>query len=162
MVGGGPAGATVATLLARRGRAVTLVERSPAWRWRACGVFSSPAAVTALRRIGLPEAALVAATRAIPAMRVEASDGTAFRLTYGDGDRLVHPAVGFERRTLDDALLDMARAAGVDVLTGTTVVGGTLGRVTFVSGHSGCSGPRNARTPPWWLARTASDRSSPA
>lgn len=127
VVGGGPAGATVATLLARRGRAVILVERSPAWRWRACGVFSSPAAVTAIRRIGLPEAALTAATRAIPAMRVEASDGTAFRLTYGDGDRLVHPAVGFERRTLDNALMDMARAAGVDVRTGTTVIGGTLG-----------------------------------
>ncbi len=35
VVGGGPGGATVATLLARRGRQVLLIERSPAWLRRA-------------------------------------------------------------------------------------------------------------------------------
>ena len=127
VVGGGPAGATVAALMARRGREVVLLERSPSWRWRACGVFSSPAAVSALRRVGLADEVLAAATRAIPAMRVEVSDGTAFRLTYGDDDRLVRPAVGFERRGLDEALLAMARTAGVDVRTGVTVTGAILG-----------------------------------
>jgi len=127
VVGGGPAGATVAALMARRGREVVLLERSPSWRWRACGVFSSPAAVSALRRVGLADEVLAAATRPIPAMRVEVSDGTAFRLTYGDDDRLVRPAVGFERRGLDEALLAMARTAGVDVRTGVTVTGAILG-----------------------------------
>jgi menaquinone-9 beta-reductase len=43
IVGGGPAGAITAMLLARAGHAVVLLERSPEWRWRACGVFTSPA-----------------------------------------------------------------------------------------------------------------------
>ena len=132
VVGGGPAGSTVATLLARRGREVVLLERSPSWRWRACGVFSSPAAVTALRRVGLADDVLATASRPIPAMRVEVSDGTAFRLTYGDNDRLVRPAVGFERRSLDEALLTMARTAGVDVRTGVTVTRAALGSQKLV------------------------------
>jgi menaquinone-9 beta-reductase len=127
VVGGGPGGATVATLLARRGREVMLVERSPAWRWRACGVFSSPAAVTALRRAGVDEGVLRSATVPVTAMRVEADDGTAFRLTYGGDGRLDRSAVGFDREALDAALLDMARAAGVEVRSGVTLAGAVFG-----------------------------------
>ena len=90
---------------------MTLVERSPAWRWRACGVFNSPAAVSALERIGLPQSAVSAATRAIPAMRVEASDGTAFRLATEAATAWSIRRSRFDRRGLDDALLDLARAA---------------------------------------------------
>jgi flavin-dependent dehydrogenase len=120
IVGGGPAGAVTAALLARRGRAVTLLERSPAYRWRACGVFASPAAVAALVRAGLDDGAIRRLARPIPAMRVETARGTTFRLTYGDGGRLVEPAVGFDRSALDPALLDLARAAGADVRCGVT------------------------------------------
>ena len=56
-------------------------------------------------------------------MRVEA-DGATFRLTYGaEGDVAPASAVGFDRERLDDALLDLARAAGVDVRTGVTATG---------------------------------------
>ena len=127
VVGGGPGGATVATLLARRGRDVMLIERSPAWRWRACGVFSSPAAVTALRRAGLDEEVLRSAALPVTAMRVEADDGTAFRLTYGGDGSLERSAVGFDREALDAALLDMARAAGVEVRSGVTLTGAVFG-----------------------------------
>jgi menaquinone-9 beta-reductase len=118
IVGGGPAGAVLATLLARRGREVTLFERSPGYRWRACGVFSSPAAITALRAIGLDEQTLSRVARRVPAMRVESARGTAFRLTYGDDGSLRTAAAGFDRSELDPALLDLARAAGADVQTG--------------------------------------------
>jgi flavin-dependent dehydrogenase len=44
-------------------------------------------------------------------------------LTYGDDGSLDRSAVGFDRRQLDEAVLDLARAAGVSVRTGTTLTG---------------------------------------
>lgn len=127
VVGGGPAGATVAALLATAGRKVLLLERTPAWRWHACGVFSSPAATAILRRVGLDQAALDGARVPIPAMRVEVADGGIFRLTYGDDGSLTRSAVGFDRRVLDEALLARAEAAGVEIWRGATMTGLTVG-----------------------------------
>jgi flavin-dependent dehydrogenase len=117
VVGGGPAGALTAALLARAGHEVIVFERSPAWRWRACGVFASPATVRALGRAGIDEATLGRVARPIPAMRVETPRGTTFRLTYGGW----MPPVGFDRSGLDPALLDHARAAGARVCSGARV-----------------------------------------
>ncbi len=121
VVGGGPAGAVLATYLARAALEVTLVERAPAWRWRACGVFSSPATMAALRRVGLAEADLARVARAIPAMRLETTGGAVVRLTYGAAGAEHPTAVGFDRSALDPLLLATARAAGVDIRTGVTV-----------------------------------------
>jgi menaquinone-9 beta-reductase len=120
IVGGGPAGAALAIRLARLGHAVVVLERDPTWRWRAGGVFASPAAVPELRRLELAETALTELARPIPAMRVETQSGITFRLTYGAEDG-GPPAVGFDRSRLDPVLLDAARAAGADVRLGTPI-----------------------------------------
>ena len=135
IVGGGPAGAALATLLARRGRRVVVVERAPAYRWRASGVFSSPASMAALRRIGLDETALQRVSRPVPAMRVETAAGTRFRLTYGDDGSLRAPPVGFDRSMLDPALLALARDAGAEVRLGAAVTGLAGDRVTVREGN---------------------------
>jgi flavin-dependent dehydrogenase len=118
VVGGGPAGAVSATLLARLGHEVILLERAPRWRWRACGVFASPATVTALRRVGLTDGDLAQVARPVSAMRVETRRGTRFHLTYGGSGLLTDSAVGFDRSVLDPQLLAIARTAGVDVREG--------------------------------------------
>ena len=121
VVGAGPAGAAVATLLARSGREVMVLERSPEPSWRACGVFSSPASVSALRRLGLDESELGRLSRPMPALRVETQRATAFRLTYGDDGWLRAAAVGFDRPALDLALVEMAASAGAIIRRGATV-----------------------------------------
>lgn len=121
IVGGGPAGAAVAALLARRGRHVVVFERAPAYRWHACGVFSSPASIDALRRIGLDDATLQRVARPVAALQVETGAGTRFRLAYGDDGSLNAPPVGFDRSSLDPALLELARDAGAEVRLGAAV-----------------------------------------
>jgi flavin-dependent dehydrogenase len=120
IVGGGPAGASLAARLGAAGRDVVLLERSPSWHWRACGVFASPAAVAALRRTGLDESTIGLVARPTPAMRVETPSGTSFRLTYG-AELGGEPAVGFDRSRLDPALVQLARDRGADVRTGMNV-----------------------------------------
>ncbi len=121
IVGGGPAGAALAALLASRGRRVVVFERAPAYRWHACGVFSSPASMDALRRIGLDDATLRRVSRPLPALQVETAAGTHFLLAYGDDGSLHAPPVGFDRSSLDPALLALAREAGAEVRLGAAV-----------------------------------------
>lgn len=139
IVGGGPAGAVLAARLASAGREVVVLERAPRWRWRASGVFASPAAMATLRRSGLDESVLGTIARPIPAMRVETRAGTSFRLTYG-ADLGGPPAVGFDRSALDPALLDLARSNGADVRVGMAVVDAepSAGRLT-VRPHGGAA-----------------------
>ncbi len=121
VIGGGPAGAVLGARLRASGHDVAILERAPVWRWRAGGVFASPATVAALDRIGLDRETLRTVARPIPAMRVETAAGTVFRLTYG-ADAGGEPAVGFDRSRLDPALLELARRAGADVRLGWSVV----------------------------------------
>jgi flavin-dependent dehydrogenase len=111
----------LAARLASAGEPVVVLERSRAWRWRAGGVFSSPASMTALRRLGLTEPTLAATAWPIPAMRVETRGGTTIRLTYG-ADTGGDQAVGFDRCRLDTALLDLAERAGVEIRRGWAVI----------------------------------------
>lgn len=131
VVGGGPAGALTATLLARAGREVVLFDRAPRWRWRACGVFTSPAAVAALRRLGFRLEDIAGVAAPIPAMEVISAAQTRFRMTYGGSGSLSDSAVGFDRARLDPLLLDAARAAGADVRLGAPVE-----RVELASAHA--------------------------
>ncbi|MDQ3127515.1 MAG: NAD(P)/FAD-dependent oxidoreductase [Chloroflexota bacterium] len=136
VVGGGPAGAALAIGLARLGRHVVVVERAPAWRWRACGVFTSRATVGALARLGVAPPDLERLARRVPAMRVETAAGTTFRLTYGDDGSLRAAAVGLDRSALDPHLLAMAGAAGSDVRLGITVRAVRDGIATLGDGTS--------------------------
>jgi flavin-dependent dehydrogenase len=69
---------------------------------------------------------LAGATTPIPAMRLETPGGARVRLTYGDDGSPGASAVGFDRSTLDAALLALAAREGADVRPDVTVTGGDL------------------------------------
>ena len=112
IAGAGPAGSAAAILLARAGRAVTLVERDRTPAHKVCGEFISPEAVADLHALGLDLAALGAHPIA--------------RMRLVRGPRVVEAALPFTaasltRRTLDAALQSLAESAGATLLRGRTV-----------------------------------------
>lgn len=112
IVGGGPAGAALATLLARAGRNVVLVERTAGPTDKVCGEFLSSEAGTYLDSLGLDLAALGAVSI------------TTLRLCQGNHTftaELPFVATSLSRRVLDEALLGQAASAGARLRRGVKV-----------------------------------------
>lgn len=112
IVGGGPAGAAAGIALARRGRAVTLLEQSSAAHDKVCGEFLSQEAVGYLESLGLGPSALGAV--AIHGVRLHGHSVIA-------KCELPFPAFSLTRRSLDAALLALAEIEGVTVHRGKRV-----------------------------------------
>jgi len=125
VVGGGPAGAVAALVLARRGAEVLLLDRARFPRPKPCGQFVGPAGARLLSTLGLWEAVRGAGARPLAGMRIEAPDGSVLlgRFPGGPAGAQDGPAAfTLGRETLDAALLDRARLAGVRILEGLRVV----------------------------------------
>jgi flavin-dependent dehydrogenase len=112
IVGGGLAGAALATLLARQGRAVSLLEKSEAAHNKVCGEFLSREAIFYLNQLGIDHLSL----GAVPIYRVR----LAARTLIAQCD-LPFPAMSLTRRVLDESLLDLALKEGVHVVRGCRV-----------------------------------------
>lgn len=118
VVGGGPAGSTVAGLLARAGRDVLVVDRTAFPRAKPCGECLNPGAVAALGRLGLLDAVLALEPARLDGWRVVGARREA-RADFGRG---LH-GLGVARPRLDAALLDRARGAGARLLERARVEG---------------------------------------
>jgi flavin-dependent dehydrogenase len=126
IIGAGPAGSTLAALLAARGVEVTLFDRDAFPRDKLCGEFLSYDALPVLEPLGILDA--IAHAPRISHCRVVGS-----RRTY-EFD-FPHEARGVSRMFFDDLLLRTARARGATFRTETvaslppaTVVVGAWGR----------------------------------
>ena len=109
IVGGGPAGAAAAILLARAGRRVRVLERDRAPMHRMCGEFIADAGLRHLATLGIDMAGLGA--HPIGRMRIVRGDRVAEAA-------LPFAAASLSRRRLDAALLEAAGRAGAEVLRG--------------------------------------------
>jgi geranylgeranyl reductase family protein len=115
VVGGGPAGTAAAVFLRQAGHEVVLLDEARFPRDKVCGEGVSPEAWRLLAKMGAEAAVRALRPRPVRGMKLTAPDGTAFTGEYA-GARA--PGFAVRRWCLDRALLECARAAGVDVREG--------------------------------------------
>jgi flavin-dependent dehydrogenase len=113
IVGAGPAGSTLAALLAARGVDVVLADRDAFPRDKLCGEFLSYDALPIAERLGV-----LAEIDTRNAPRIEHCRLVGRSRTYEFS--LPHPARGVSRLLLDELLLRAAQRAGARVLEGWT------------------------------------------
>ncbi|MGO4524696.1 NAD(P)/FAD-dependent oxidoreductase [Microvirga sp. 2MCAF35] len=112
VIGGGPAGASAACILADAGRPVLVIERDAAARDKVCGEFLSIEAQTYLAYLGIDLDSL------------GASRISCLRLVRGNRPievALPFVARGLSRRILDEALLQKAECRGARIVRGQAV-----------------------------------------
>ncbi len=114
VVGGGPAGSTVAAGLADAGHAVILLDKASFPRHKACSDYINPAGARMLDEMGLMNEALALGARPMGGMIVHAPNGSRFTANYAEAEP-GQAALGLSRIHLDNLLLERARAAGVAV-----------------------------------------------
>jgi 2-polyprenyl-6-methoxyphenol hydroxylase-like FAD-dependent oxidoreductase len=141
IIGGGIGGLSAAIALARRGNAVTVIERDPEWSVYGVGIIQQANVVRAMNQLGVLES-FIAAACGFDAVEIYTPDGTlAARVP---SPRLVEgkPAnVGIGRRALQRVLGDNARALGAEIRLGLTAErfddDGKQVQVAFSDGSTG-------------------------
>ncbi|HEX9427070.1 MAG TPA: FAD-dependent monooxygenase [Candidatus Polarisedimenticolia bacterium] len=118
VVGGGPAGSTVATLLGGAGARVLLCDAAIFPRHKLCGEFLPPAALPIFDRLGVRGEVERLRPRRHVGMAVIAPGGARFLGRYGAGAPW---GLAVRRFDLDAVLLQQARRSGATVLEGTRV-----------------------------------------
>ena len=122
VIGGGPAGSTVATLLARAGRAVTVFEKA---RFPRAHVGESllPATLAVLEDIGvLPAVEREGFVRKWGATMCWGRDSDPWSWYFKETNRRFPHAYQVWRPRFDQILLDHSKASGADVREGSAVV----------------------------------------
>lgn len=140
IVGAGPAGSTLALLLARHDVPVTLLDRAEWPRPKPCGDCLSAESGALLGRLGLLADVEAAGPARLEGWRIVAPGGHAFAARFDELDDPLSCALALRRVHLDAILLDAARRAGADVRTGHTVSAIESGPAPRIDGR-GPDGP---------------------
>ncbi|MBI4520278.1 MAG: NAD(P)/FAD-dependent oxidoreductase [Gemmatimonadetes bacterium] len=120
IVGAGPAGCTLAGLLAPLGWDVLILERTRFPRHKPCGECVNPGGVAALERLGLLDVVLAAGPARITGWRIHSPAGD---LACGRYNRERAVGIGLPRERLDQALAVEAVRRGARIEEGVRMTG---------------------------------------
>jgi flavin-dependent dehydrogenase len=126
IVGAGPAGSATAILLAERGWAVRLLDKSACPRPKVCGEYLSPETTRILDRLGVLKDVDAVGAQPLSGMRIVAPDGTRLDGVYpetGPWRPYRRQALALPRERLDSLLLERARSLPVEVAERQRVTG---------------------------------------
>jgi len=118
IVGAGPAGSAAASVLARNGYAVALIDKKDFPREKLCGDFINPNNLDLFRNLGVQEEIFAAPHRRLTGFRITAASGAAAEVRFSkrnDGETF---GLAIRRAVLDQILLERARRLGALVQTG--------------------------------------------
>ncbi len=118
VIGAGPAGSTISTLLAQWGHRVLLLEKGRFPREKLCGEFITPECLNVFDRLGVRQRMFDAGAKAIRRWTLFAPDGRGVEvpLEWIAGGH--EHAIGISRARMDSILLERAIEAGVETREG--------------------------------------------
>lgn len=118
IVGAGPAGSAAASVLARNGYAVALIDKKDFPREKLCGDFINPNNLTLFRELGVEQEIIATPHRRLTGFRITAISGAEAEVAFSkrsDGETF---GLAIRRALLDHILLERARRLGAVVRTG--------------------------------------------
>lgn len=124
IVGAGPAGAAAASLLARQGYRVGLIDKATFPRDKACAEYMSPAIEGVLKRLGVLEQVEAARPAHLRGFDIYTPAGRSFRADFAgvigpNGKPYYEYGLALPRQIFDHLLVAQARSRGVEVFEGT-------------------------------------------
>ena len=121
VVGGGPAGSSIAARLAAAGIDVLLADQSRFPRPKLCGEFISPECLPRLSDLGVLDRLMAAGAQPIRRMVLYASDGKCVRMPMSWLDDGTRQGYGLSRLRFDSILLNRAQELGAEVREGVRI-----------------------------------------
>ena len=119
IIGGGPAGASAALLLEKKGYHITLLDQTRFPRDKACGAFISPAADQILSEIGVLEAIESLNPKRLRGVALSAYESSWFQVDYPtSADNLTMTSLSIERSKFDNLMIEKVRNSRVELKEG--------------------------------------------
>ena len=138
IIGGGPAGASAALFLEKKGYRIALLDQARFPRDKICGEFISPAADAILSKLGVLDAIEALRPTRLRGVALSAYESSWLQIEYPPSAcGVAMTSLSVERSILDNLILDRVRNTKIELMEGFKVVDLLFenNRVCGVIGH---------------------------